>query len=64
MLPTSYTDVVHGILPTVYKIIYRGYMMWIPSVYSVENKQCYPHNISNLSTAYYPRYIKTYTVGI
>ena len=51
MLPTSYTDVVHGILPTVYKIIYRGYMMWIPSVYSVEN------NVTHIIYLCCPRYI-------
>jgi len=70
-----------------YKIIYRGYMMWITCIYSVDNHVthiicrccpqhiihgiytlsptvCYPHHMSMLSTTYYSRYIKSYTVGI
>ena len=37
MLPTSYIYVVHSIWPTVYTIIYRGYMMWITCIYSMDN---------------------------
>ena len=57
-IPTSYdVCVIHIISPTIYKIIYREYMMWITCIYC--GQPCYPHHISMLFTTYDPQYICT-----